>query len=406
MVRDTKETEVVTCFVRDTRTGEVLLLRRPDEAPTYGGCWGGVSGYVECDDTDEDAYREIREETSTEPTLVRRGDRFVVEDNALNTRFFVHPYLFDSPTYDVTLNYESELAEWCSPTEILRRDTVPDLWKSYASVAPTVETVAEDDEHGSAYISARALEVLRDTAAVGNLNETRKMARKLVESRPSMAVVGNRVARAYTAGVRDGARTEGVERSAHEAVERAHTADRRASEEVAKKLGETVVTLSRSGTVADALEEAVVSEVVVSESLPGGEGVEFADEIEEKTGASVSVVPDSCVAEAVHDAETAVVGADTVLTDGSVVNKVGSTSLALASRHHGVPFYAVTSVDKIAPEEFEFSPEMTTYHDREVPVFETFPSALVSVVTEQGVLSEERIEEISHEHESLRDELY
>jgi len=399
------ETEVVTCFLRDPRSGDVLLLRRPDEAPTYGGCWGAVSGYIECDDTDEDAYREIREETGAEATLVRRGEPFVVEDGALGERFVVYPYLFDTLGQGVTLNYESDLAEWCSPTEILRRNTVPDLRKSYTSVAPTVETVAGDDEHGSAYISARALEVLRDTAAVGGPEGTKRVAREIVEARPSMAVVANRVARAYDEGVSEGTGTEGVERAAHEAIGRAHTVDGRAAEQVAEKLSGSVVTLSRSGTVVEALERSEVEEVVVAESLPSGEGIAFADEVEERTEACVSVVPDSCVFGAVRDADTAVVGADTVLADGSVVNKVGSASLALAAGHYRVPLYAVASKDKIAPPGFDFGSETVVYRDEEVPVFEAVPSEHVTLVTEEGVMSDDRVEEVSRKHEHISDQL-
>jgi len=60
-------THVATCFLRNR--GEVLLVRRPDEAPTYPGRWAGVSGYVEDDESPEAAARrEVAEETGIEHT--------------------------------------------------------------------------------------------------------------------------------------------------------------------------------------------------------------------------------------------------------------------------------------------------------------------------------------------------
>ena len=82
--------------------------------------------------------------------------------------------------------------EWIHATEIRRRETGPDLWQSYERVRPTVETVAADDEHGSARLSVRALEVLRDAAALaGDWDGVADVARELLAARPSMAVIEN-----------------------------------------------------------------------------------------------------------------------------------------------------------------------------------------------------------------------
>ena len=393
--------DVVTVFLRDTRTGDVLLLRRSDETGSYEERWGAVSGYVEddTDDTVKDAYREIREETGMredEVTLVRRGEPFDVEDESLDKRWRVHPFLFDVSTREAETNYETTVADWCSPTEILRRETVPDLWRSYDAVAPSVDTVAEDDEHGSAYIAARALEVLRDAAAKNE--DVRETARRLVEARPSMAVVGNRVARSFD--------SDGIEEEAHAAIERAHEADERAAENAARRAGEPrkVVTLSRSGTVALTLAELSPSETVVAESLPGGEGVKFAEELSEEHGVPARVVPDSCVAREVRYADAVVVGADAVLPDGTVFNKVGSLSAALAARHYGVPFYVVASADKILPADSDrYENEYVEIHGSQVGVFERVPSSFVELVTEESSFSSTDVRERAEEHARLRE---
>jgi len=402
-----EKADVVTVFLRDPRSGEVLLLRRSDETGSYTGQWGAVSGYVEeyTDDTDEDARREIKEETEiSDATLVRHGDPFVVEDDELGREWCVHPFLFYSPTRDVETNYETTQTEWCSPTEIRKRETVPDLWRSYASVAPSVETVAEDNEHGSAYVAARALEVLRDAAAKDE--DTRETARRLVESRPSMAVVGNRVARA--AG---GDTVKEIETEAHAAIERANEADVRAAENAAGRIDEPrkVVTLSRSGTVARTLVELSPGETVVAESRPGGEGVAFAEELTEEHGVPTRLVPDSCVVRKVRDADAVVVGADAVLPDGTVVNKVGSFAAALTARHHGVPFFVVASADKTVPagdEEAAYENEYAEVGGSPVAVFERVPSGFVELVTEDSSFSRKDVRERAEEHARLRTRLY
>jgi translation initiation factor 2B subunit (eIF-2B alpha/beta/delta family)/8-oxo-dGTP pyrophosphatase MutT (NUDIX family) len=387
--------DVVTSFLRDARTGEVLLLRRSDDTGSYSGRWGAVSGYVECEDEREDAEREIREETGIRDAFfVRRGDAFVVEDDEYGD-WRVHPLLYDAPIRDVDTNYETERVDRCAPTEILRRQTVPRLWDSYAAVAPSVGTVAEDDEHGSAYVAARALEVLRDTAATGTLDEAREKAREFVDARPSMAVVGNRVARAAVAETADE-----MEKTAHAAIAEGYRADEEAAEEAAARLGdpERVVTLSRSGTVAAAL-NCIKASVTVAESLPGGEGAAFADEV-----AADRVVPDACIAGEVRDADAVVVGADAVLPDGAVVNKVGTLAAALAADRFGVPSLVVASTDKISPDA-DHGNEHADHRGERVPVFERVPADLVEPVTEDETLSSGEIRERADEHGRRRSAL-
>jgi translation initiation factor 2B subunit (eIF-2B alpha/beta/delta family) len=398
------DTDVVTVFLRDFRSGEVLLLCRSDKTGSYQGRWGAVSGYVEdeTEDAEEDARREIREETGMEEkdvNFVRRGESFVLEDERLEKRWHVNPFLFDASTRDIETNYETVRPEWCSPTEILRRETVPRLRESYAAVAPSVESIEEDEQHGSAYIAGRALEVVRDTAATGTVEETRETAHELIEARPSMAVVGNRVARAA-----EGDTADEMERGAHAAVARAYEADGRAAENAAELIGgnDRAVTLSRSGTVAQTLEEASPDETVVAESIPGGEGVDFAEELDVPT----IVVPDSCVVREVGDTGVVVVGADAVLPDGTVVNKVGSLAAALAARYQGVSFVVVASADKISPAgEEEHENEYVEKHGSRVGVFERVPSEFVELVTEEGTLSEDDVRERAEEHARLRSSL-
>jgi len=184
---------VITCFLR--HEGEVLLLRRSEDVGSYAGQWGAVAGHAEGDPAAA-ARAEIEEETGLgdAATLVRTEEPFPVDDAELGTRWIVHPFLFDCSRRDVRLNWETAEAEWVRPTEILRRDTVPQLWTSYERVAPTVKSVANDQVHGSTYIATRALEVLRDRAGLLDVHDApdgaaqlRGTARALLAARPAMA---------------------------------------------------------------------------------------------------------------------------------------------------------------------------------------------------------------------------
>lgn len=399
---------VVTCFLR--HRGDVLLLRRSEEVGSYRRQWGGVAGHVETDDPDQDARREIDEETGLLEAArrVRRGEPFQVEDEDLDTRWIVHPYLFDCDHRDAELDWESVEGTWVAPTEILHRDSVPDLWTSWKRVAPTLEILEQDRSHGSAWLSLRALEVLRDRAAelgreveAGETDneaareELRGLAERLRAARPAMAALANRVGRVMEETGGDPQATEGA---AHEAIHAAHRADDEAAAHAAELVaGKRVLTLSRSGTVTAALTATPGPERIwVAESRPLGEGLRVAEELA-AAGRSVTVLPDSALAHvlASESIDVVLVGADTVLASGGVVNKVGTRLAALAARQLGVPFYTVAARDKIsssdeAPEETVDRQEIYS-GEAELDVvdllFEVTPAEWISgVVTEAGIL--------------------
>lgn len=402
------ETPVVTCFIR--HHSEVLLLRRSAKVGSYAGEWGTVAGHAD-GNPDAAARREIREEVGlTEGvTLVRRGEAFPVDDAELETRWVVHPYLFDAAHRSITLNGESVEAEWVMPTEILRRDTVPQLWTSYEHVAPTVESVAADTEHGSAYIAARAAEVLRDVAgqlrgrgAPDGSGRLRETARQLFDARPSMAALGNRIHRIMNAAAPAFAPAT-IESEAHHVIQEAHAAQmatvRQAAEQIA---GQHILTLSRSSTVLDAMRHADPSpSVIVAESRPDCEGVYTAEALADH-GAAATLCTDAAIP-AVIDQEpidAVIVGADTVLASGDVVNKTGTRSAALAAQEAGIPVLVVASTDKISPDTAphrEEGPPAAVYGgtaDIRVlnPTFDVTPAAWVAGwITEQGTCSRDEV---------------
>jgi len=323
-------------------------------------------------------------------------------------------------------------AEWVAPTALLHESASPTDWYRYQRVAPTVRSITADGEHGAAYLSVRALEVLRDRAALQvsegdpDLDELTDLGDRLLSARPSMAVLENRVNRVLAAAV-DGHDVTGaddiddtaegvagaVEAAADAGIERALRADADAAAAAADLLDDAgVFTLSRSGTVLDALRSASPRAVHVAESRPAREGIGVAEELADALDAPVTVLADAAVAHALatEDADAVVVGADAVLPDGRVVNKTGTRAAALAAAREAIPVYAVAASDKITRREtvnLETGDATAIYDgDAELdvlnPTFDVTPGELVdAVVTERGRLDSEDVAAIAEEHAAL-----
>ncbi|MDQ2051162.1 NUDIX domain-containing protein [Natronolimnohabitans sp. A-GB9] len=438
-------THVVTAFLR--HRGSVLLFQRSDAVGTYQGQWGGVSGFAE-GAPDEQVRVEIREETGLEPgesvSLVRSGRPVEFEDPELEREWVVHPYLFDATSREIDLSEEHDASEWVSPTAILDledhagddlavadRKTVPELWTAYERVAPTVRSIAADDEHGAASLSLRALEVLRDRAGLlvaeraefgadpdEEWDELAELAGRLLEARPSMAVLRNRVNRvmaetgaATSDGVTPGA--PAVLEAALSGIERAATADAEAAANASDRLEGSVMTLSRSGTVLKALRGGDPVRVYVAESRPAGEGIDVAEELaaDDEFEAPVTVHTDAAVGHVLsrEDVDRVLVGADTIRSDGAVVNKTGTRTLALLADREDVSVSVVAATDKVSTREdvnLESGGRSAVY-DGDAPIdvlnptFDVTPADCVDeFVTERGRLEADDVADVAAE---LRD---
>ena len=410
--------DVVTCVLRHGT--DVLLVRRSDAVASDTGRWGGVSGSAEGDP--EAAARRVIDRTVgllDAATLVRSADPLTAPAHEHDTERRVHPFLFDCEATDVDPSDPVAAHEWVQPPTILGRDTVPDLWATYRAVAPSVDSVASDTDHGSAYVSLRALEVLRDAAADAATDDRAaagpdaatgvlETAADLRSARPTMGVVRTRIDRVLAdaepapAALRDRAAA---------ACDRAVAVDDEAAAAAADRVGDRVLTFSRSGTVLSALRRAAPAAVLVAESRPAREGVGVAETLA-ADGLDVALCVDAAVAHVVDTerVDTVLVGADTVLADGTIINKVGTRPAALAAADAGADCYAVCATDKIVPDtdvELESGPPGAVHKDPEGiavrnPTFEaTPPDLLTGVLTEDGLLSPDNVAAVAADHAAL-----
>ena len=115
------------------------------------------------------------------------------------------------------------------------------------------------------------------------------------------------------------------------------------------KRSNSIITISKSGTLTEILKLWVKEnknlKVVITESRPGNEGKILAKELL-KFGIKVELISDTMTAIYVPQVDAAIIGADEVLKNNHVINKVGSKALALFCKEHKKPFYVVTTKSK------------------------------------------------------------
>ena len=414
---------VITSFLHSDLG--ILLLRRSGKVGTYQGRWAGVSGYLEpSEDPLQRANIEIREElgiSAAQVSLVRSGEVLRDFDEENDTVWIVHPFLFEMHEQNIRLDWEHTEYEWVNPDDLRLYETIPKLrealervrWDPQATssglsiLESSVNEIARDRVHGASYLGRKSIEILAHVARVSTASSTAELFRdllsfvlKLRRAQPSMATIRNLTGKVLKEV--DEARTnprpvdqfrENVraiaEKVQADAVDGAEDASR-TSVGLLPEDGR-VLTHSYSGTVKRALELAAKSKhrltVYVTESIPGLEGRQLANDLI-KLGIPVKLIADFAVGAVIADIDLLLVGADSVLADGSVVNKIGTSTIAKAANERGIPCF-------VACEEAKFSTQHFLGEPVEVSqtLFDVTPTKRISaIVTEEGPIEPVQVE--------------
>jgi len=189
----------------------------------------------------------------------------------------------------------------------------------------------------------------------GFREEMKRAAEILLSTRPTAVSLSNSVAMVmrYQASDVSGARRE-IVKNADRFISSSLKAVDRIGEIGSKRIrsGDTVLTHCNSeaalSIIARAYRDGKDIEVIATESRPRMQGlltIGFLEEI----GISTELIVDSAVRSVINDADAVVVGADVITANGSLVNKIGTSQIALIAHEARTPFI-------VAAETYKFSP--------------------------------------------------
>lgn len=276
-----------------------------------------------------------------------------------------------------------------------------------------IAVVREDREHGSRWLVRETLIILRDlarqqaTSEDEHLRQLYQSGRALARSRPSMAALASAVGRVLS--VEGGVTT--IAHAVEKLLEEYDTATTRITEHARSYLHGQILTCSISGTVLDVLVACrqAIERVVVMEGRPRYEGRDTARALSEQ-GVAVTLITDAQADIFLSHCQSIVVGADSVLANGDVINKAGTALLAWAGRGHHRPFYVLCESLKIAPYAWKGEVLLEEKEAEEVLVqaipgievrnfyFDRTRARLVSkIITEHGPLDRGQISHIAAE---------
>jgi methylthioribose-1-phosphate isomerase len=155
---------------------------------------------------------------------------------------------------------------------------------------------------------------------------------------------------------------------------------------------------SAVGALHSAWERGLLDHVWVDETRPLLQGARLTAWELETAGIPHTVIADSAAASlmAAGDVDCVITGADRIAANGDTANKIGTYSLAVLARHHGLPLYIVaptTTVDLATPDgsaipiEERDPAEVTDRFPAWNPAFDVTPGDLIAaIVTEAGVV--------------------
>ncbi|MFC7068394.1 ribose 1,5-bisphosphate isomerase [Halobaculum lipolyticum] len=291
------------------------------------------------------------------------------------------------------------------------------------AVDDTADDIATMEIRGAATIARAAADAVAAQARATDADDPeafrssmRAAGRRLYDTRPTAVSLPN--ALRYTLGRMEGddvdTLRDAVLAAATAFTDRLDRAQRDLGRVGANRLrdGDTVMTHCHStdalACVEAAVEQGKSISAIVKETRPRNQGHITAAELRE-LGVDVTLVVDSAARRYLDEADHVVVGADSIAADGGVVNKIGTSGLAVNARERGVPIMVAAQTIKLHPDtltghtvEIEMRDETEVIADAdradigeitvENPAFDVTPPRYVdAIVTESGQFPPESI---------------
>ncbi len=280
-------------------------------------------------------------------------------------------------------------------------------------IEETARKIKSMEIRGAALIARKAAEALglfAEEYQGDNFREdVKKAGEMLLSTRPTAVSLWNAVhyiTQALHEMNEDEAR-KAVKKRANEFIERSlnalETIGRLGSRRL--KSGDIVLTHCNSSAalavIKHAIHEGKDIKVYATESRPWRQGFITAKELT-KEGIDTTLIVDAAVRFVMPSIDAVVVGADTVASNGAVINKIGTSQIALCAHEARIPFMVCCETYKFSP--WTLHGELVEIEERAAeevarsdeiggakvfnPVFDATPPEYIDVlVTEIGVLS-------------------
>jgi len=295
------------------------------------------------------------------------------------------------------------------------------------SVPRRVLEIAEDIRamriRGAGRIARAAVQALMEAARSSKARTVEELVRDLdrcaeilLSTRPTAVSLPNGVryvmsrvlSAAESSGDVEEVRAAAV-RAAEEFIRESRMAVKRIGEIGARMVsdGETVMTHCQSSAVFEILKTAVGMgkslRVVATETRPLYQG-RLTARLLSRVGIPVTLIVDGAARYMMPEVDRVLVGADAVAANGALVNKIGTSMIALAAHEASVPFFTAAETYKLSPETmlgelilieerspYEVLPEELLKSMRGVsvrnPSFDiTPPEYIDGIITERGVV--------------------
>ncbi|MFC7046840.1 ribose 1,5-bisphosphate isomerase [Halobacteriaceae archaeon GCM10025711] len=290
-------------------------------------------------------------------------------------------------------------------------------------VAATAEDIASMEIRGAATIARAAADALEVQAAESDADspaafraEMRAAARRLRDTRPTAVSLPNAL-RMVLRGM-EGDSVAALRESTIAAADRFRDQLDRAQDRLgyvgANRLrdGDVIMTHCHStdalSVVKHALDDGKELSAIVKETRPRNQGHITARQLRE-WDVPVTLIVDNAARRYLNDVDHVLVGADSIAADGSVINKIGTSGLAVNARERGTPIMVAAQTIKLHPDtmtghtvdiEMRDEDEVISPAERadvgditvENPAFDvTPPRHIDAIVTERGQFPPESI---------------
>jgi ribose 1,5-bisphosphate isomerase len=289
-------------------------------------------------------------------------------------------------------------------------------------VGETYASIRSMEIRGAGRIARAAAEALREAALAAKARtaqdlfvELSKDGQRLKEARPTAVSLPNSVnfvlygaRRGLDRGMKTEPLRELVVSLCDDFITRSTNAVSQIGEIGAKRIvdGDIVMTHCNSEAAIQVLRTAHAQNkkfsVLVTETRPRYQG-RITAAILAKDGLDVSLIPDSASRLYMHEVDRVVVGADAIASNGAVVNKIGTSTIALVAHETRSRFYVAAETYKLSPQTllgdlveieerspYEVVSERWLSENKGVkvknPAFDITPPEYIDlIITEQGV---------------------